>query len=108
MGADTARGGVRVAGAAMGSGTGGGAKRMARRPGAAQALTFAEADGVAIGAVETVAIADSGITLTLAPGAVAMSTIGNKTGGGNASAPPSPAAEDAHQAARPIDPNRLH
>ena len=102
MGANTARILVMLVAAAMGSETGGLAKLLPTLPGAGQALSFAAADGIEVGAVEAVTIADSSLTLTLAPGAVAMAGTGSNSGVGSPGAPPFAAAGDTRSVAGKI------
>jgi len=99
MGANTARVLVMVAAAAVGSRAGDVAKVLPKLPGMGQALRFATADGVEVEAVQTVTIAKSGITLTLAPGAVAASTIGTHSGEDNPGPRPSAAASGSESTA---------
>lgn len=85
MGADTARILVMLATATMGS-EANLAEIAPTLPGAAQASRLAVAEGgvalEAVGAVETVTIAESGLTIALAPGAVAMSSTSGDFGRG--------------------------
>jgi len=86
MGADTARVLVMLATAAMGSQAAGMAKVGPTLPGAAQASRLAVAEGSValelVGSVESVTIAESGLTIALAPGAVAMSSTSEDFGRG--------------------------
>jgi hypothetical protein len=80
MGADTARILVMLATAAVGSEAGALAKAAPTLPGAAQASRLAVAEGGvglgAVGTVESVTIGETGLTIVLAPGAVATSSTG--------------------------------
>jgi hypothetical protein len=86
MGADTARVLVMLAAAAMGSEAAGLTEAAPTLPGAVQASRLAIAEGSvgleAVGAVESVTIGESGLTIALAPGAVAMSSISDGFGRG--------------------------
>ena len=87
MGADTARILVMLATAAVGSEAAALAKEAPTLPGAVQASRLAVAEGSvglgAVGAVESVTIAESGLTIALAPGAVAMSSTSDDFGRGS-------------------------
>jgi len=86
MGADTARILVMLATAAMGSEAAGLAEAAPSLPGAVQASRLAVTEGSvalgAVGAVESVTIAESGLTIALAPGAVVMSSASDDFGRG--------------------------
>jgi hypothetical protein len=86
MGADTARILVMLATAAVGSEAASLAKTAPSLPGAVQASRLAVSEGSvalgAVGAVESVTIAESGLTIALAPGVVAMSSTSDDFGRG--------------------------
>ncbi|RKH15278.1 hypothetical protein D7Y13_15545 [Corallococcus praedator] len=81
MGRNAARAFAMLATAAIGSSAAGLAKQVPMLPGAAQAAVQAESQMgfrfAAIGEVETVAVSAEAVTISLAPGAVAMAASGN-------------------------------
>jgi hypothetical protein len=93
MGRNAARAFVMLATAAIGSTSAGLAAKVPTLPGAMQAAAQAEAQmGIrlaAVGEVRVVAVSASGITLSLAPGAVAAMAQGTSAGGSAARAAPS-------------------
>ncbi|WP_240359449.1 hypothetical protein [Pyxidicoccus trucidator] len=92
MGRNAARAFAMLAMAAMGSTSTAFAAKLPKLPGAAQATVRAEAQAGlvygAVGQVETVAVTAEGVTLGLAPGAVAMAARGTRGGGTSASSQP--------------------
>ncbi|MFP2905426.1 hypothetical protein ACLESD_10280 [Pyxidicoccus sp. 3LFB2] len=89
MGRNAARAFAMLAMAAMGSTSTAFAAKLPKLPGAAQATVRAEAQAGlvygAVGQVETVAVTAEGVTMGLAPGAVAMAARGTQSGGASAS-----------------------
>ncbi|QSQ22961.1 hypothetical protein JY651_49065 [Pyxidicoccus parkwayensis] len=93
MGRNAARAFAMLAMAAISSTPEAFAAKLPKLPGVVQATVRAEAQAgivyAAVGQVQTVAVTAEGVTLALAPGAVAMTARGS-TGGGAAAAPQSP------------------
>jgi hypothetical protein len=89
MGRNTARAFAMLATAAVGNTAAGLAAKVPRLPGAAQAAAQAESQMgfhlSAVGQVSTVAVSAEAVTLSLAPGAVAMAARGTDSGGPPAS-----------------------
>lgn len=92
MGRNAARAFAMLAMAAMGSTPTAFAAKLPKLPGAAQATVRAEAQAGlvygAVGQVEMVAVTADGVTVALAPGAVAMAARGSSVEGTAAASPP--------------------